>query len=180
VILPEHNDERSLADQFNEYFLEKPLKLRASLQTSIPHITDSDSIVKMDSFRLLTVFQVVRIIKQSPRKSSVLDPIPTQRLLMCLKSLVLIIHPLVNSSLRDGMPLSYKSSIITPLIKKKNLDKNELSNYRPVSNLPFLSKIIERAVYYQLSNHLEDHGMFDPKQSAYRSLHSVEALWFAC
>ena len=49
------------------------------------------------------------------------------------------------------MPLCYRKAVISPLLKKPNLDVNELKNYRPVSNLPFLSKIIEKAVALQLN-----------------------------
>ena len=48
-----------------------------------------------------------------------------------------------------------------------------LKNYRPVSNLPFLSKVLERVVT-QLMTHLETHNLFEPSQSAYRKCHSTE------
>ena len=44
-----------------------------------------------------------------------------------------------------------KESVISPLLKKPTLDKDELSNYRPISNLSLLSKIIERVVKARLS-----------------------------
>ena len=54
-------------------------------------------------------------------------------------------YMMVNTSLRECcLPASQKTAIITPLLKKPSLDANELENYRPVSNLSFLSKIIER------------------------------------
>jgi hypothetical protein len=76
------------------------------------------------------------------------------------------------------MPDIFKEAIVTPLLKK-NLDKELLASYRPVSNLPFLSKTIERVVAKQLTDHLEKHHIFDPQQSAYRQFHSCESSLLA-
>lgn len=67
-----------------------------------------------------------------------------------------------------------KSAIVKPLFKKPQLDPNDLKNYRPVSNLPFVSKVIERVVALQLNTHLEQNHLLDPLQSAYRRKHSTE------
>ena len=61
-----------------------------------------------------------------------------------------------------------------PLLKKPTLDKEVLKNYRPVSNLSFLSKLLEKAALKQLSNHMDTHNLHTPIQSAYRPLHSTE------
>jgi hypothetical protein len=72
------------------------------------------------------------------------------------------------------MPSSYKKSLVSPLLKKKNLDTNDLANYRPISNLSYFSKVIERAVSYQIVQFLESNNLLDPQQSAYRNFHSCE------
>ena len=63
---------------------------------------------------------------------------------------------------------------MTPILKKALLDAYDLSNYRPVSNLSFISKILERAAYMQMSSYLQDNGLLPEKQSAYRKFHSTE------
>ena len=63
---------------------------------------------------------------------------------------------------------------VAPLIKKIILDAEILKNYRPVSNLSFLSKLIERIVCVQLVNHLDKNGLYEVFQTAYRQLHSTE------
>ena len=73
------------------------------------------------------------------------------------------------------MHASFKHAIVTPLLKKSNLDPNVLKHYRPVSNLPFLSKILERVVLRQLLDHLAQGDMLEPFQSAYRVFHSTES-----
>ena len=67
-----------------------------------------------------------------------------------------------------------KQALVTPLLKKPSLDKEVLNNYRPVSNLSFLSKLTERAVASQLTKHMDSNNLHTPVQSAYRPLHSTE------
>ena len=60
-----------------------------------------------------------------------------------------------NASLREGhLPESQKAAVITPILKKTNADPDELKNYRPISNLTFISKVIERLVVEQITRHL--------------------------
>ena len=79
-----------------------------------------------------------------------------------------------HDSLKSGVfPSIYKSAIVTPLLKKPSLDPNDLKNYRPVSNLSFMSKFLEKIVS-QLMSHLNRHKLFSSFQSAYRLGHSTE------
>ena len=73
-----------------------------------------------------------------------------------------------------SFPTQLKMALVTPRIKKPSLDSAELKNYRPVSNLSFLSKTIERAVASRLREYLTQNQLQDPFQSAYRPLHSTE------
>ena len=61
-----------------------------------------------------------------------------------------------------------KEGVLKALLKKTNLDQTEFKNYRPVSNLSFLSKVIEKAVALQLTSYLEDNHLYEPLQSAYK------------
>jgi hypothetical protein len=71
-------------------------------------------------------------------------------------------------------PARLKHAIITPVIKKVGLDNEDLKNFRPISNLSVVSKLIEGIAADWLENFLEDAGWFHPLQSAYRKLHSTE------
>ena len=85
------------------------------------------------------------------------------------------ITKLFNLSLSSGLvPEPFKTSLLLPLLKKPTLDPNGLNNYRPIANLPFLGKVLERIVSSQLKVHLERSGMFPVFQSAYRNHHSTE------
>ena len=123
---------------------------------------------------------VFRVIMSSPTKSCSLDPIPTSLLKSVAVALTPIITSIANASFQSGIfPQKYKHGMVTPLLKKPNLDKEVLSNYRPVTQLSFVSKILERLVSIQLDEHLSKHHLLSPSQSAYRSGHSTETALLA-
>ncbi len=64
--------------------------------------------------------------------------------------------------------------MVTPLLKKSNLDPDILSNYRPISNLNNISKILEKLFLFRLLPHISVSHNFNPQQSAYRQFHSTE------
>ena len=81
----------------------------------------------------------------------------------------------MNKSLSSGIvPHCFKHALVKPLLKKASLDPNCLKHYRPVSSLPFLSKVLERIVLKQFLQHLQSHSLLEPFQSAYRKCHSTE------
>ena len=87
---------------------------------------------------------------------------------------------MTNCSLFSGtFPSGLRRAIITPILKKASLDKNSLGNYRPVSNLPFVGKLIEKVVSAQVSDYISSNGLSDPYQSAYTKARSTETA-LAC
>ena len=86
-----------------------------------------------------------------------------------------IILCIVNLCFTSGVfPTPCKSSIIFLLIKKQGPDPEILKNYRPVANLSFISKIIEKAIATQIHDHLINNDIVDNFQSAYKAGHSCE------
>ena len=82
---------------------------------------------------------------------------------------------IINDSLHSGLfPSAFKSAIVKPLLKKTTLNPKFMKKYRPVSNLTFLSKTLEKVVLRQLSDHLLTNNLFCSHQSAYRADHSTE------
>jgi len=84
---------------------------------------------------------------------------------------------LVNASLLSGsFPSSQRHALVTPVLKKPHLDPSVPvpNNYKPISNLSFVSKLLERVVVRQLTAHLESNGLIPAPQSAYRRNHSTE------
>ena len=100
---------------------------------------------------------------------------PTWLLRDCAHDIIPVLTTIVNMSLRTGvMPSHLKRAHVRPIIKKPGLDKDILNKYRPVSNLPYLSKTIEHVVAARLSAHMSECNLCVPNQSAYKPNHSVE------
>ena len=130
-------------------------------------VTNCFSAIPLITFMDATETVIWNIIKLSPVKSCELDPLPTCLLKECIAELVPLITDIVNMSLRESMiPKSLKTPLIRPLLKKTGLDSDILKNSRPVSNLTFISKVIEKVVSGRLNKHLINNSMFDPLQSA--------------
>ena len=114
-------------------------------------------------------------ILNSAPKSCELDPIPSKLLVECINSILPSLTDLFNSSLASGIfPQCFKSALLTPIFKKRCLDHNDLNKYRPVSNLCFIAKILEKLVLSQVSSYLNSHNHYNTCQSAYRPGHSTE------
>ena len=88
-------------------------------------------------------------------------------------NLIPILKRIVNASLTGLLPSPWKRAIILSKLKKLNLDP-VLSNYSPLSNLTFISKLTEKAASIQVVNHLALHDLVSRTQSAYRKHYSTE------
>jgi hypothetical protein len=135
----------------------------------------------LPGFSNVSMEEVSRTITASPTKSCSIYPIPTRILKKVSLLFVPTITSIVNLSLQIGVfPRVFKHGLITPLLKKPKLDKEVLSNYRPVTNLLFVSKVLERIVSKQLDIHLSTHDILSPAQSAYfRPHHRTETALLA-
>ncbi len=78
----------------------------------------------------------------------------------------------INSSLINGVfPESFKHAIVQPLLK----DPTVYNNYRPISKLSFISKVLEKIALSQFTSYLDTFNILDPFQSSFRALHSTES-----
>ena len=169
---------------FSEYFKKKTAELVIDMQRqygTLRHQFQETPLFTHPSsyFTETTDHDVVDIIRRTD-KTCHLDPLPANILKTCIQSLAPIITNITNAVIQHvNMPAQLKHAFVRPLLKKVTLEKNVLCNYRPVSNLPQLSKVIENLILQRLTRHIEDESMFDPYQSAYRTNHSTEtALLF--
>ena len=180
--LPSHTTEKDLANKFGKYFSDNISKIRTGLSQNICRSADMGKVdtpclpfPRMESFAQISQKDLEKIIKGSNSKSCALDPIPTSLLKKVLPVLLPTICKIVNKSLMENaMPHTLKKAIVKPLIKKPTLDKENLKNFRPVSNLPFLGKLIEQVVINQINEHLLKYNLNEPLQSAYTPNHSTE------
>ena len=169
---------------FASFFSNKVLKLHSALKSQLtntsPHTEPSHVPTNLTFFYPAAREEISKLISQSSNTFCDLDPIPTSILKQCLPILLPTITNIVNLSLSSGVfPKQFKLSSVIPLLKKYNLDKEDLSNYRPISHLSFLSKLTERVVKQRLTHHLSSNGLLNSFQSAYTKHHSTESTLLA-
>ncbi|XP_071504088.1 uncharacterized protein [Diadema antillarum] len=175
--LPTHTSALDLASRFNKFFTNKVDAIRASLPDVRRPSGARQTATVMDTLTATNEDEVRRILSGSPAKSCKLDPIPTSLLKKCFSAIVPAMTNIINTSLATGVvPADLKRAIVRPTLKKPGMDTESLQSFRPISNLSYLSKVLERVAFSQLSEYLYDNMLLDSHQSAYRPNHSVETL----
>ena len=173
-------DQKQLFDQlaiiFGNLYIDKVATIRRNINIGNPsdiHETALDDDVMFDGILLqrflpATHDEVKQIITNSPKQLCVLDPIPTWLLRQCLDHSVPLLTAIINQSLATSVvPACFKRAVVRPLLKRPDLDKEVLNNYRPVSNLLCVSKLLEKVVEYRLKDHLDINNLHDFHQNNY-------------
>ena len=163
---PPSSDACSLANAFADFFAQKIDKIHADLhekRTADPDLTSGESItcqVEFSNFAVLSRDNVKEYACKSAKKSCNLDPLPASLMKNCLGMLLPTITNIVNLSLSTGtMPETLKVAKLVPVLKKHDADHEQFSNFRPISNLVMVSKVIEKAVSVQLTDHVRTHHL---------------------
>ena len=131
-------------------------------------------IPKFMSFCPLTEMEVCTVTMNMKNRHCELDIIPTSTLKQILQACLPIITWIFNLSLTTGeFCEEWKTAIVKPLLKNPCLNLIK-KNYRPISNLPFISKLVEKCMLKQLLNHCKNHDLLPDFQSAYHEHYSTE------
>ena len=182
AVLPNAISDKELADNFMTFFCEKIEKIRASfIPVNAPRtfvvVDNCPEIVKLSEFEPATLEEITEIAKSYGIKCSPEDPVPATLLSSNIDLFAPYWLEIVNLSLAVGSMDKLKEAVLNPLIKELNsLTDTEKYNYRPVSNLVFVSKLIERVVQKRLEQHMISNQLHTDKNYAYRSKHAVEHL----
>ena len=178
-VLPAHDDPRKLANEFNNYFVDKVKKIR----NSIPEIVNSPAFYhrpfkgkKLINFRPTTEDELKEIISKHRVKTCFEDPIPLQMFKAAIDIILPVLVIIVNKSLADGDMDGVNWSIVDPLIKKLGLDADIWKNFRPVNNLLFFSKLSERVVSIRMDEHMDINNLHEPSAFAYKAHHNTETM----
>ena len=172
--LPQATSELALADDFANYFLHKIVNIRNSLKDYAKYCPFGECQGNLSRFQPVTEDEVRKTILTLSTKTCELDEIPTKYLKQCIDQCITLITEIMNVSLREGLFVStWKTAIVRPLLKKKGLDLVN-SNYRPVSNLNFLSKVLEKLALAQFNDHCAKYDLYPDYHSAYRQHYSCE------
>lgn len=163
------------ADALAAAFRNKVDDVRAATEGSPPPVFSHSCQSTFSEFTEVTVEQVSQLISNSNSKYSAIDPAPAWVIKDCISELAPFVTCMFNKSLlSSNYPDVYKIASVTPILKKPQLDPTESANYRPISNLQYFSKLLERIVLVQLLNYLNDNNLLPDCQSAYRKFHSTE------
>lgn len=142
---------QALCEKFLNYFLDKITALRSSYLPIVDTSSTSEPSSVLEQFEPVSFLTLKEIIGQTKNSNSRHDLLPSRIIKNALNTIGPCITLLMNSSLLSGcFPAVFKHAVIQPVIKKSNLDPNVLSNYRPVSKLPFMAKVLEKIVLKQL------------------------------
>ena len=128
--MPNNGELKALPNIFNDFFASKVTTIRSNFSTDLSHSFDDYPFVgnSLVHFSPLSTDDIKNIVLLSPFKSCSLDPMPTSLLVKNIDFLIDLIL-CINKSLCSGiMPACLKHAIISPLLKKSNLDQNELKN----------------------------------------------------
>ena len=163
---------KDVADALNEYFA----NVGPSIADKIPVVnTENHHDVENNLYNdMLFIFKDIneeyvlnQLCSLSDKKATGVDDIPSKLLKVSAIEITPIVTFLVNLSLKSGtFPCRWKKARICPVYKGG--DNTDPGNYRPISILPILSKIIERAVFDQLYPFLDSNDMLHDSQSGFR------------
>ncbi|KAL5260695.1 hypothetical protein ACHWQZ_G010747 [Mnemiopsis leidyi] len=178
-----NGEDQDVANRLKDFFHNKVKNIYSGITAEIDSVQCIDKSPQLTpaakssfcEFREVSVSDLESIIKSMPDKSSSLDAIPFWLFKECLPEMLPITHYIVNQSLKEGVfPEDLKIASIRPKLKKPTLDVDDLCNYRPISNLTFLSKILEKVVHDQLNTYVTTNNLYAKFQSGYRKHHSCE------
>ncbi len=127
-------------------------------------------------FELLQLATLAKMVDQLKPSDSPLDVVPSRLIKQTFDVVGPSILSIINSCLASGIvPASFKHAVVQPLIKNTKLNPTDYANYRPISKLPFLSKVLEKVVLIQLQSFLNNNSLFEVFQSGFREHHSTES-----
>ena len=179
--LPQICPALELPNEFANFFKNKILTLHQYLstnQTAVCAPEENDVVfdgTTFDQFDPVATADVNSILHSLNSANSKLDPLPAALLKKCSSIVITAITVIINNSLKSLLvPFEFKRAIISSLLKSHILDPDTLANYKPISHLSFLSKVLEKVVAGQLNEHLAINNIHDKFQSAYRPGLSTE------
>ena len=175
-----------MSNNFNTYFVNKITKIRSELRAAPGGIqvvpadstapTNTSGTTELNHFHPTDADEVRDIIMNNGIKTSPTDPLSPSDIKEHLDDLLPHFVNLTNLSLSTSSFEGLKESYVVPLLKPPYLGANDKKNYRPVSLLPFVGKLVERVVHNRMTSHLTQNSLNNPRQYGYKRKHSCETL----
>ena len=172
--LPPNQSDEDLANMFADVFMEKIEKIRSSLDGHPKYEPSDDKITPLLSLTPATEDEVISIINAMKTKTCETNPILTDLFKKIVPLIIERVTKLISKSLtEEAFSIHWKTAIICPLLRKPGLELIA-SNYRPVINLPFLSKVVEKIVLTRFNDHCDKFQLMPGYRSAYRKNFNCE------
>ena len=171
--LPEDKDAQTLAEEFADYFLDKVGKISDELAGYPKYQPKELHAPELNDFRLLSADEILEVLYGLETKQCELDIFPVVLLKKIAPYIKEELSIIVNMSLRGEFLDNWKTACVKPLIKSINLDHKKES-FQSVSNLSFVSKLVEKVVLKQFNEHCHMNNLMPAYQSAYHRDHSCE------
>ena len=168
----------SLANEFNEFFLSKIENIREKIPyCTEKRVTDVTDLPVLNEFSSIDVDNLRTILKEiNTLKTSPTDPLPASVLSKCIEPLLSYLVTIINKSLSEGNVEGLKKSVVMPIYKIKETDFNAKNSYRPIFNILFVCKLIEKVVLKQFTEHISNSCYDSPYQHGYKKFHSTETM----
>ena len=184
-ILPTTDNLLKLADDMGNFYSEKINTIRNNIreylkehQHTLPDtttVTDQQVTPCFNEFHSISHTDLEEVITQMNNKCSLEDTVPMTVLKANLQYFIPVLQEIITKSFVSGVfPTDLKHAVVNPIYKPGGTDPEVYKNYRPVSNILTLSKIIEKVASNQLTSYLNTHNLCPKFQSGYLKGHSCE------
>ena len=172
--MPDAQSDKELAEGFAKFFRQKIDGIRHQFNDIPQYKIPPRDTPTLRSFATITKNILLKLIREMPTKTCDSDIIPTKLLKKILPTIIPALTKIANLSINNGVfSEKWKSATVKPLIK--SLSKGTIhQNYRPVSNLTFISKVVEKITLNQFTQHCENNNLLSDYQLVYRKYHSCE------
>jgi hypothetical protein len=167
---------QDIAEEFNNYFIgisnNPTTKITATALKTLKSIQNT---IFLSPTNPPEIYKIILSLKNTPATGY--DKLPTKILKTIAFPLSIHLSHLINLSLEKGtFPTRLKKSIVKPVFKKG--ETNNLNNYRPITLIPVLSKIYEKAYYTRLDNFLTKNNILRQEQNGFRKNKSTTLACF--
>ena len=154
--LPNSDNDKNQDDDFASFFINKIRDIRDQLNEYPKYDPRADAkaiSMPLSKFSQMSAEDIMSIVRSMASKSCELDVVPTTLFKVILPHIINTLVKIINASIEQSVFVEkWKVAIVRPLLKKLDLDLI-FKNYRSVSNLCFLSKVLEKCVLKQLDEH---------------------------
>ena len=183
---PTFDQEEVVVDKMSDFYVDKITKIRDVILSNSTKGSKSFTPEKSSNqlcgkeyfteFLEINTTKLKKIVTTMKNETCKLDPIPTEIVKKCIHILSPILLHIINTAIKNNtFPEKLKCAIVTPILKDLQKDHEDFKNYRPVSIMCFISKLLERVLYTQIIEFVEQNKLLPRYQSSYRKSHSCES-----